>query len=200
MQFFDDILPGGYNSTLYQTNYDNFVANTSCSSAEDTLSCVRSLPFSILNDYFNRTGGGAFVPMIDSDFIATWPSDQLNKGNFVKVPLLIGTNTDEGSAFGVFNISTYVFSHLFLSLNPFIDASTYLLTTVMPSSTPLSTRPHTPPHSPPSLTPSSLTFTLTSKLLEFHPSPPTPSSSHPRILTPKSSVSKPAAASPSLAT
>lgn len=48
--------------------------------------------------------------MIDGDFLSTWPSDQLAAGNFVQVPLLIGTNTDEGSAFGVYNISTYVLS------------------------------------------------------------------------------------------
>jgi carboxylesterase type B len=39
------------------------------------------------------------VPVIDGDFVTTYPSIQLSAGNFVKVPLLIGTNTDEGTAF-----------------------------------------------------------------------------------------------------
>lgn len=37
---------------------------------------------------------------IDGDFIQTYPSEQLAKGEFVKVPFLIGTNADEGTAFG----------------------------------------------------------------------------------------------------
>lgn len=45
--------------------------------------------------------------MIDNDFIATYPSLQLERGNFVRVPLLIGSNTDEGTTFGAsFNVST----------------------------------------------------------------------------------------------
>jgi carboxylesterase type B len=41
------------------------------------------------------------VPIIDDDFIATYPSVQLSSGNFVRVPLLIGANTDEGTTFGI---------------------------------------------------------------------------------------------------
>ncbi|RDW61968.1 hypothetical protein BP6252_11401 [Coleophoma cylindrospora] len=49
-------------------------------------------------------GNTPFVPVIDGDFIATHPTDQLNAGTFVKVPLLIGTNSDEGSIFGTYGI------------------------------------------------------------------------------------------------
>jgi hypothetical protein len=41
------------------------------------------------------------VPIIDKDFIATYPSVQLSEGNFVRGPLLIGANADEGTSFGV---------------------------------------------------------------------------------------------------
>jgi carboxylesterase type B len=40
------------------------------------------------------------APVIDEDFIVQSPTTQLLSGQFVKVPILIGTNTDEGTSFG----------------------------------------------------------------------------------------------------
>jgi carboxylesterase type B len=105
VSFFPSTLPGGFNSTVYQTLYDTLVTNTSCTatlSNGTSLSCLRSLPFSELNSALNisTSGLGPFAPTIDNDFIATYPSNQLSAGNFVRVPFLIGTNTDEGTAFG----------------------------------------------------------------------------------------------------
>ncbi|PMD37135.1 alpha/beta-hydrolase [Hyaloscypha variabilis F] len=106
VSFFPATLPGGYNSTTYQDVYDSLVSNTSCLSSLDSgssLSCLRSLPFSDLNAALNTSadGYGPFVPIIDNDFIATYPSVQLSTGNFVRAPLLIGANTDEGTSFGI---------------------------------------------------------------------------------------------------
>lgn len=55
-----------------------------------------------INAGLNGTGTllGPFGPIIDGDFIQKFPSEQLSAGEFVRVPLLIGTNTDEGTAFG----------------------------------------------------------------------------------------------------
>ncbi|KAF4627757.1 hypothetical protein G7Y89_g10394 [Cudoniella acicularis] len=104
VQFFPTGLVGGYNSSGYQTIYNTLVSNTSCAStlkSETSLSCLRSLPFAELNAALNISTDGLspFVPVIDGDFITTHPSIQLEKGDFVKVPFLIGTNTDEGTAF-----------------------------------------------------------------------------------------------------
>jgi carboxylesterase type B len=106
VSFFPNTLPGGYNSTAYQNIYDGLVSNTSCAStldSGDSLSCLRSLPFSELNAAFNTSADGLepFVPIIDNDFVATYPSVQLSSGNFVRVPILIGANTDEGTSFGI---------------------------------------------------------------------------------------------------
>jgi carboxylesterase type B len=110
VSFFPSTVPGGYNSTAPQLTYNALLANTSCASTVNTassLSCLRSLPFAELNAALNTSSLGNFVPVIDNDFIATHPSIQLSKGNFVRVPLIIGTNTDEGTAFGVgYNVST----------------------------------------------------------------------------------------------
>ncbi|TVY52499.1 Lipase, partial [Lachnellula suecica] len=106
VNFFPSVVTGGYNSTIFQQNYNALLANTSCAPTLNTsssLSCLRSLPFAELNSALNNTASPSapypFVPVIDNDFISTYPSIQLSKGNFVRVPLLIGTNTDEGTAF-----------------------------------------------------------------------------------------------------
>lgn len=44
--------------------------------------------------------------VLDGDFIQDFPSTQLALGKFVKVPLLIGCNADEGTSFGVDGINT----------------------------------------------------------------------------------------------
>ena len=46
------------------------------------------------------------APVIDEDFIVQSPTTQLTNGQFFKVPILIGTNTDEGTSFGPKGIST----------------------------------------------------------------------------------------------
>ncbi|PQE23748.1 carboxylesterase family protein [Rutstroemia sp. NJR-2017a BBW] len=95
-----------YNSSAYQTLYQTLVSNTSCASTLNTttgsLPCLRTLPFSELNSALNTStdGLGPFFPVIDHDFVHTYPSVQLHAGNFVHVPFLIGTNTDEGTSFG----------------------------------------------------------------------------------------------------
>ncbi|KAK3672489.1 hypothetical protein LTR78_007539 [Recurvomyces mirabilis] len=96
--------PVNYNSyrtvQQYQPIYDSIVNATNCSAAIDTLNCLRSAPFATLNNLFNLTGGGGFNPIVDGDFIQKWSSIQLAEGDFVKVPIIDGANTDEGTAFG----------------------------------------------------------------------------------------------------
>lgn len=88
-----------------------------CSSATDTLACLRTIPTDTLHSIFDNTSivpehsisglsGAKFIPVIDDDFIKGSGTIQLQEGKFVKVPYLIGANADEGTAFAVPGVNT----------------------------------------------------------------------------------------------
>ncbi|KAK1490083.1 lipase 2 [Colletotrichum tamarilloi] len=80
--------------------YENITVGTGCSTT-DALNCLRNVPIEVLNAVVNSTAtsGASYGLVFDGDFVADAPGAQLAKGNFVKVPYIIGHNTDEGSAF-----------------------------------------------------------------------------------------------------
>ncbi|KAJ5538721.1 hypothetical protein N7494_008200 [Penicillium frequentans] len=97
------------NYTGFQSTYDELVSQVNCTDTADTLQCLREVPFATLNAVLNGTDGSSeynFLPVVDGDLIRNWGSVQLNKHEFVKVPILAGTNTDEGTAFGPTGINT----------------------------------------------------------------------------------------------
>ncbi|KAI5926301.1 Alpha/Beta hydrolase protein [Camillea tinctor] len=96
--------PGGLNATeRQQETFDNLVRNTSCASTvgtADAIPCLRDLPFDEINYALNVTSIGPWPPCLDGDFLADHPSNQLRDGRFPQIPILIGTNSEEGTAFG----------------------------------------------------------------------------------------------------
>lgn len=80
------------------------VANvSSCASTlgtQESIECLRTVPVEEINAVLNGTQGFQFPPVLDGDFIADYATNQIERGNFAKVPILIGSNSDEGSAFG----------------------------------------------------------------------------------------------------
>ncbi|KAH8810799.1 triacylglycerol lipase [Xylogone sp. PMI_703] len=79
-------------------NYKTLLNETGCADDSNSLQCLRKLPFSTLNAVLNNTQCFSANSEIQST--------QLRDGRFVKVPILIGTNTDEGSSFGVKGLNT----------------------------------------------------------------------------------------------
>ncbi|KPM38578.1 hypothetical protein AK830_g7987 [Neonectria ditissima] len=77
-----------------QSRYEAIVAAANCSSNLDSLGCLRSAPSELLNDIFNKFG---WNPVVDGELIPYTNSRMLNDGAFVKVPLLAGANTNEGT-------------------------------------------------------------------------------------------------------
>jgi len=98
--------PVNYNSyktnVAFQPKYDALVNATGCTDALDTLDCLRKVPVQDLQNLFNSTYSlsTGWNPIVDGDFIQRWASIQLAEGAFVKVPIIDGANTDEGTAFG----------------------------------------------------------------------------------------------------
>ncbi|KAJ6446227.1 prefoldin subunit 2 [Purpureocillium lavendulum] len=96
--------PGGFNDTgLMQATYDRLVGNTSCARLVGTaqsLDCLRDVPFAEINHALNVSKVGPWPPILDGDFFMDFPANQLAEGDFRRVPVLIGTNSDEGTALG----------------------------------------------------------------------------------------------------
>ncbi|KAF3019399.1 hypothetical protein E8E14_012415 [Neopestalotiopsis sp. 37M] len=104
--------PDAYSEELYT----NLTTSTGCAATNATtspLECLRSLPFEKLNAALNitdtwisGTGLGPWVAVMDGDFLQDYQSTQIAEGRFVQVPVLYGTNTDEGTAIGPSGINT----------------------------------------------------------------------------------------------
>ena len=87
-----------------QELYDNLITSTGCSAAEDSLNCLRHLPFEELSKAFEDSpyGIGAMVntfglPSIDGNFISNYGSLSLKGSRTVKVPVISGIVSNEGS-------------------------------------------------------------------------------------------------------
>ncbi|KAI0477082.1 Alpha/Beta hydrolase protein [Xylariaceae sp. FL0804] len=103
--------PSSFRNALHHADLSSAVVeDAGCSDAIDNLDCLRHVPFDTLNALVNTSTSAAWSPIVDGDFIARWGSIQLAEGAFVKVPIIDGANTDEGTAFGPTGIdSTEIF-------------------------------------------------------------------------------------------
>lgn len=87
-------------SAFYQPAYNAIVQATNCTDTIDTLQCLRTAPFAQLNAALNSTFAAAWNFVVDGDFVQIYGSIQFARGEFVKVPIIDGANTDEGTVFG----------------------------------------------------------------------------------------------------
>ncbi|KAL7652289.1 hypothetical protein ACMYSQ_009585 [Aspergillus niger] len=94
-----------YNGTdWYQPMYDQIVNATNCTTSSNTLQCLREVPFSTI--YTAADIGLEWFATIDGTFIKEYPQISITEGRFAKVPILHGTNTDEGVSFGTTGVNT----------------------------------------------------------------------------------------------
>ncbi|KAJ5782218.1 CAZyme family CE10 [Penicillium paradoxum] len=90
-----------------QFAYDELVTATACDSSKDTLACLRELDVhSLQAKNINRPYPGAkgkplflYGPTIDEDLVPDYTYRLFNEGKFIKVPVIFGDDTNEGTTF-----------------------------------------------------------------------------------------------------
>jgi carboxylesterase type B len=83
--------------------FNNVSALLNCSTG-DKLACLRNVPYETIYNAFNPSLNGSapqLFPTIDGDFIPENPVHAIVAGRYLSVPIIIGTNDDEGSLFAV---------------------------------------------------------------------------------------------------
>jgi acetylcholinesterase len=86
----------------YQAMYDNLTESVGCTGASDTLQCLRDVPYETIAPFGYQ--GLEWFHVIDGSFIPRYGQQSLVQGKFAKIPIILGTNTDEG--FGVNGVNT----------------------------------------------------------------------------------------------
>lgn len=128
-----------------QYQYDNFAIRLGCanrstlstnheddSTAEETLSCLRSKSTSELQSqnfklpYPGSQNVPLFMwnPVIDDDLIQNYTYSAFDSGSFIRVPVIVGDNTNGGTSFTPRSTSTLAESNTFLHDQfPFLTSS-----------------------------------------------------------------------------
>ncbi|KAH0040810.1 carboxylesterase family protein, partial [Aureobasidium melanogenum] len=86
----------------------NISKATGCNGAGSVLDCLRKVPTDKLNSVINSTLtlGARYGPVVDGDWFTQTASQALAKGDFLKVPYIIGVNEAEGVGFGPGGLNT----------------------------------------------------------------------------------------------
>lgn len=75
--------------------YDNITTTVGCRTSNDSLACLRTVPFETLHQ---ACIGFRQTPIMDGEFISQLPSQSVQKGEIADVAIIMGSNTDEGTA------------------------------------------------------------------------------------------------------
>ena len=105
--------------------FNDFVNKSGCSNSKDHLACLRSKDLATLQAAntarapFPGTEGipnFSYTPCIDGDLLEDYPNRLYQRGKFVRVPVMMGDDTDEGTGFSP-NASTSAEVSTFLHNN-----------------------------------------------------------------------------------
>ncbi|KAJ9323564.1 hypothetical protein DTO027B5_4505 [Paecilomyces variotii] len=92
-----------------QLVYDTVVKNAGCSSANDTLECLRELDYTDMLNAANSVPGIlsyhsvdlAYLPRPDGKVLTDSPDALVKQGKYAKVPFILGDQEDEGTIFAL---------------------------------------------------------------------------------------------------
>ncbi|KAI3327192.1 alpha/beta-hydrolase [Xylariaceae sp. AK1471] len=95
----------------YTSPVDNLTRTVGCHDVPDQLACLRSISS---EELFSARNINYWYPLVDGNFLTDYPSALAETGSFIKVPLLLGANNDEGITFGPkgFDDSTALYNGL----------------------------------------------------------------------------------------
>ncbi len=116
------ITQSGQASTSYTNSpngtaaWESLVAGLNCTSSESPLACVRAASAVTIKDIIERQAL-SFSPVTDNVTQLADPKGARAQGNIARVPLLTGTNAQEGTIF------TLGYSNLSVALDTFFPAS-----------------------------------------------------------------------------
>ncbi|KAM3542043.1 hypothetical protein ARSEF1564_005075 [Beauveria bassiana] len=82
------------NSSQRANDFELLLNTTGCSCAADVLGCLRRAPTASINQASNIV---PFYPTVDGDFLPDYSIALLQQNRFLKVPLLTGSNRNEGA-------------------------------------------------------------------------------------------------------
>ncbi|KAJ6578101.1 carotenoid ester lipase precursor [Mycena capillaripes] len=94
-----------------QSDYDALVVANNCTASEDTLECLRRVPFDAFKATVDKTNNifsfSSLIfdwrPRIDGDVIVEDPLLSVSKGLYAKIPIMSGDSDDEGTLFSFSN-------------------------------------------------------------------------------------------------
>ncbi|KAI1276387.1 alpha/beta-hydrolase [Xylaria sp. FL0933] len=97
--------------SFYASPVDTLTRAVGCNDAADQLACLRGIAPKKL---FAARGSIYWYPLVDGTFLTDYPSALDETNSFIKIPLLLGTNSDEGITFGPtgFNDSVSIYDGL----------------------------------------------------------------------------------------
>ncbi|KAI0752323.1 carotenoid ester lipase [Daedaleopsis nitida] len=126
--------PTGFIDNPYmQTTYDSIVQDTGCSNARDTLGCLRTVSADALTAAMDKVSAlnafkqinGPWIPRADGVFVAEPPDRVLLTGKVARIPIVIGNDRDEGTAFSfpTLNLTTDLEFLDYLNSNFYVNTS-----------------------------------------------------------------------------
>ncbi|PWY84293.1 EstA precursor [Aspergillus eucalypticola CBS 122712] len=112
--------------------FERFVNDTDCSAARDSLDCLRKQDIATIqkgNTASPFPGGSSsplpdwyFLPVTDGNLVQDELYNAFDAGNFIKVPVLVGDDTDEGSNFAYNASSSADVSQFFKNNYPSLNS------------------------------------------------------------------------------
>ncbi|KAJ7340004.1 carotenoid ester lipase precursor [Mycena albidolilacea] len=96
-----------------QIQYDGLVEANNCTTAPNTLDCLRSVPFDDFMATVNKTAdlfsyqslSLLWRPRLDGDVIVRNPPESVAQGQFARIPILSGDCDDEGTLFALTSLN-----------------------------------------------------------------------------------------------